>query len=176
MTLPTKFESANQNREVVAAGKAFKKGETAIFFGKWNSHTFYFRRVTVMSCGKVKMTLADHETLKMMGCDFQPSEGFTSRMGFCDKSRGDFRKDFMFCSSGTFKNMSDEDAAAICLQLATEYKAHELDRYKRLAANDPTSTAYNASIMRDHDALLNKVPRGAVYSELRAEIDAQYAR
>lgn len=171
MKLEAKFESANQNREVVAAGKAFKKGETAIYIGKWDeASTFYFRRVTVMSCGKVKMTLADHETLKMMGADFSPAEGFTSRMGCCDKSRGDFRKDFMFCSNGTFKNMTDEEARAVCLQLATEYKEYTLDRYKRLAANNPDSTAYNASIMRDHDALLNKVPRGESYAQLRSEI------
>lgn len=174
MKLEAKFESANQNREVVLSGKAFKKGESAIFIGNWDGESvFYFRRVIVKSCGKVRMTLEDAATGEMMGADFEPSEGFTCKMGFCDKSRGDFRKDFMFCSVGTFKDMTDEEASAICLQLAIEYKQHMLDTYQTQAKRDPNSTAYNASIMRSHDALLNKVPRGAAYYVLREEVKAK---
>lgn len=113
-------------------GKAFKKGETAIHIGSWNgANTFYFQRVKVESCGAKKMTLSSAETGAMLGCDFYPGLGFGSHMIIdWEKACPSDCPRHHVVRSGTFKDMTDEQAEALCLELAASFLAYELKNLK----------------------------------------------
>ncbi|MNE70058.1 hypothetical protein D3C80_1658230 [compost metagenome] len=84
-----------------------------------------------MSCGMKKMTL-QNEAGGMMGTDFYPGLGFGSI--FARQSEGSEQPVHHWCRRGTFKDMTDAEAEAICLELATSFLAFEIKNLKSIAA------------------------------------------
>lgn len=116
--------------------KAFKKGEAAIIIGSWNgANTFYFQRVNVESCGVRKMTLSSAATGEMLGCDFYPGIGFGSHMIIdWEKACPEGCPRHHCVRSGTFKDMTDAEAEAMTLELATSFLAYEIKNLKEVVA------------------------------------------
>lgn len=110
----------------MAKAASFKKGEQVIHIARYNDKgKFVFQRAVVNSCGKKQMTLSDATTGEMMGRNFCPVEGFVSLHAVCKNVEAGERPAHHFVSSGTFKDMSDEDAMAMCLKLSAEWIAYQ---------------------------------------------------
>ena len=109
--------------------KTFKKGETAVHICCWDGEaTFAFRRVMVESCGVKNMTLSDVETGQMLGSHFYPGLGFGSHRTNVDAFLIDGRPAHHLVRGGTFKDMTDAEAEAMCLELAASFRAYEIKR------------------------------------------------
>lgn len=108
--------------------KAFKKGEIAIHICCWDGEaTFAFERVIVEACGTKKMALRDAATGKMLGANFYPGLGFGSHSASVAIG-GDDRPAHCVVRRGTFKDMPDAEAEAMCLELAASFRAYEIKR------------------------------------------------
>lgn len=88
----------------------FKKGERVTYVADWDSRgTFYFIQAFVHSCGGKKVVLYNAETQQLLGRHFRPEIGIIQGVG---------RQ-----TNGIFKQMSDDEAHAVCLAEAASYLA-----------------------------------------------------
>lgn len=140
--------------------KDFTKGQKVIHISLYNRNgAFTFTRAIVQSCGKKQMTLLNEKTGEMMGRNFCPLEGFKSVHHDIEAwAAKDNRPMHHVCQSGTFRDMSDEEAHALCLKLSAEWIAADLVRLERCKASS-NHQAYINSIQRDIDILKAETPR-----------------
>ena len=88
--------------------KAFTKGQKVTYICSWdNKGTVAYRQAVVHSCGAKQMVLTDEVTGEEMGRHFAPV------LGSLDNIRS-------FNYGGTFPRMSDDDAAALSLEVGAK--------------------------------------------------------
>lgn len=114
----------------------FKKSDKVTIFGNWDRKgEVFFRHCVVYSCGKKQMILADAETGEVVGRHFKPV-----------KAEG--------VEFGVRPAMSDEEAAALCLEIAAAFlvreRAHLEDCIARNAGEGGYVRAMQASIAALH--------------------------
>jgi hypothetical protein len=118
---------------------AFKKGQAVTLFSSWDDKgTIYYRQAVVYSCGQKQMVLTDALTGKEIGRNFRPVVASGAALG-------------------TRPRMTDDDAAALCLDLAAAYLAdqkasmeHSIAHYAR-GESDPYTQAMRRGIAALHE-------------------------
>lgn len=105
--------------------KAFKKGELVTYVASWdNKGTFYYVNAVVHSCGAKQMVLTDEATGEEMGRHFAPRIGDAETVSISNWG-------------ATFKRMTDEQAEALCLELAAKLPAlWQAENERRAAHNE----------------------------------------
>lgn len=125
----------------------FKKGQTVIHFSSEDyKGTVSFTRALVKSCGKVKMTLENAETGVMMGTNFRPDTSRFVETTYKGKTIQNWYNDL------TMSDMTDDEAVAMCLELAAAELARNLVNLNLKL----TSDAYNHDAVRESIAALHE--------------------
>ena len=127
--------------------KEFKKGQQVVHFASYDRKgTWSFTRATVQSCGEKQMTLVNSETGVMMGRQFRPNSERTYEQNYGGKVIVQNWRDV------TMADMTDEEAHAMCLELAAVELEAERQHFARCLATS-TSEGYTKAIEKSQAEL-----------------------
>lgn len=100
--------------------KAFEKNELVTYIADWDRKgTFYFQQAIVRSCGAKRLHLVDASNGANMGRNFAPvvAEAY-------------------YTNQHTFKYLTNEEAAAKCIELAEAFLIEEKAQLEKQVALD----------------------------------------
>ena len=124
------------------ANKDFTKGQRVVRIGEWDRKgTYYYRRAIVHSAGTKRMTLIDANTNEMIGRNFKPKAGGIGFHNGC------------FYPDGTYPDMTDAEAIALCEKLAAESLERMTENYTRAANDETNDKHYRAAMQRELERL-----------------------
>lgn len=120
--------------------KAFTKGERVTLIQSWdNKGTAAYRHAVVYSCGKARMVLTSEATGEEIGRNFTPA-------------RGNMESVAAFNWYGVFTRMTDEDAAALCLDVGARVVEAARAQYRACVARN-NSPEYRAAMDKNEAEL-----------------------
>lgn len=151
------FTSTYTRDSTMSATKDFTKGQKVVFISEWNrTGTYTYRRAIVHACGNKQMTLIDAKTGEMMGRNYAPTRA------------GIGINDGLLYTEGTWEDISDEEAIALCEKFAAESIERNREFYTRMINDESKCIHYRKSIQKSLNALHE--PRGIEYHEACEEL------
>lgn len=125
--------------------KAFTKNQLVHRIGSWNNRNeFYVTPAVVTGCGQKKMTLVSRENGNCLGRDFRPQEN-------------------QYGQELVVAGLTDEQALALALELAAQYKQTRLGEMVLSRINSlDAAPAYHARMKQDIAELQSMEPKATV--------------